>query len=153
MLRQPLSCCSPITTRSQRGGVDAESAWMDTYTNVQGEQSPLGQQQAKVKEKRKDRKKRSKGCRSMFGMKADVIDVKRTTGGRFFRGVPLWRCGGDRNRPLLSPGSRSHPSAWSRVCLQGGGRRERGEKNICLFRALKNIDSGRLFLARQVNVV
>lgn len=106
---------------------------MDTYTNVQGEQSPLGQQRAKVKEKRKDRKKRSKGCRSMFGMKADVIDVKRTTGERFFRGVPLWRCGGDRNRPLLSPGSRSHPSAWSHVCLQGGGRREGGKKTfVCL---------------------
>lgn len=32
---------------------------------------------------------------------------------------------------------------------------EEGEKktNICLFRALRNIDSGRLFLARQVNVV
>lgn len=34
--------------------------------------------------------------------------------------VPLWHCGGDRNRPLLLPGSRSHPSAWSHVCLWGG---------------------------------
>lgn len=36
-----------------------------------------------------------------------------------------------------------------------GEEEEEGEKkqSICLFRALKNIDSGRLFLARQVSVV
>lgn len=38
----------------------------------------------KKKKTRKDRKKRSKECRSMFGMKADVIEVKRMTGERFF---------------------------------------------------------------------
>lgn len=37
----------------------------------------------------------------------------------FFTILPLWHCGGDRNKPLLSPGSKSHPSVWSRVCLQG----------------------------------
>lgn len=42
--------------------------------------------------------------------------------------APLWHCGDDRNRPLLSPGSRSHPSAWSHVCLWGG----REKKRVCL---------------------
>lgn len=36
------------------------------------------------------------------------------------RGIPWWHCGDDRNTPPLWPGSRSHPSACSRVYLWEG---------------------------------
>lgn len=46
--------------------------------------------------------------------------------------VPLWHCGGDRNRPLLWPGSRSHPSAWSHVCLWEGRKERRKTTRVWL---------------------
>lgn len=125
------SAAAPLQTLHtvSGGGLDTRArGWI--HTQMFKVNNPLWDSSRPKKKK----KKRSKECRSMFGMKADVIDVKRMTGGALFGGVPLWRCGGDRNRPLLSPGSRSHPSAWSHVCLRVGGRRGGGGNKafVCL---------------------
>lgn len=109
---QKANQCQPEVREDERFAAAPLASVSRVHGNSQGERSPVWRLRLETGKNQTDRERQT---------------------GSSSGGVPLWRCGGDHSRPLLWPGSRSRPSAWSRVCLREESRCRCSEK-LCSSR-------------------